>query len=64
MPEIGKGVLWDKAAEAKEITRLVSKFQKSLKSDPSRLKKEGEKIKSSFFSAPTDKLIGQAFQLD
>ena len=64
MPEEGKGVLWDQAVEAKEVTRLVSRFQNFLESDPSRLKKEGEQIKSNFFSAPTDKLIGQAFQLD
>ena len=64
MPEEGKGVLWDQAEEAKEVTRLVSRFQNFLESDPSRLKKEGEQIKSNFFSAPTDKLIGQAFQLD
>ena len=64
MPEAGKGVLWDQAVGAKEVTRLVSKFQKSLESDPSRLKKEGEQIKYNLFSEPTDKLIGQAFQLD
>jgi hypothetical protein len=64
MPEAGKGVLWDHAVEAKEVTRLVSKFKNFLESDPSRLKKEGEQIKSNLFSAPTDKLIGQAFQLD
>jgi hypothetical protein len=64
MPEAGKGVLWDQAVEAKEVARLVSKFQKSLESNSSRLRKEGELIKSNLFSAPTDKLIGQAFQLD
>ena len=64
MPELGKGILWDKATNANDITRLISEFQKSLELDSPRLKKEGERIKSNIFSEPTDELIGKAFELD
>ena len=64
MPELGKGVLWDQATKANDITRLVNKFKKNLELDPSYLKKEGGRIKSNIFSEPTDELIGKAFELD
>ena len=44
--------------------RFINKFQKTLELDPSRLKKEGERVKSNIFSEPTDELIGKAFELD
>jgi hypothetical protein len=64
MPELGKGILWDKATNANDVTRLISEFRKSLELDSPRLKKEGEQIKSNIFSEPTDGLIGKAFELD
>ena len=64
MPEIGKGILWDQAADAEEVAQLVSQFQGALQSDPSRLKEEGARLRSVYFSEPTDELIGQAFGLD
>jgi hypothetical protein len=64
MPELGKGILWDQATKANDITRLVNKFKKTLELDPSYLKKEGGRIKSNIFSEPTDELIGKAFELD
>ena len=64
MPETGKGILWDQAVGARGITQLVSKFQVSLQSHPSRLKEEGAKLRDAYFSEPTDKLIGKAFELD
>ena len=64
MPEFGTEILWDKATNANDITRLINEFQKSLELDSPRLKKEGEQIKSNIFSEPTDELIGKAFELD
>jgi hypothetical protein len=64
MPELSKKILWDKATNANDIIQLINEFQKSLELDPSRLKKEGEQIKSNIFSEPTDELIGKAFELD
>jgi hypothetical protein len=64
MPELGKKILWDRATNANDITRLINEFQKSLELDSPRLKKEGEQIKSNIFSEPTDELIGKAFELD
>jgi hypothetical protein len=64
MPEMGKGILWDQAVSAGEVARLVSQFQETLQSDPSRLKEEGARLKSVYFTEPTDELIGQAFGLD
>jgi hypothetical protein len=64
MPELGKEILWDKAANASDITRLINKFQKTFEFEPSLLKKEGERIKFNIFSEPTDELISKAFELD
>jgi|SaaInlStandDraft_2_1057019.scaffolds.fasta_scaffold05563_4 hypothetical protein len=64
MPETGKGILWDQAVGAREITQLVNQFQMSLQSHPSRLKEEGAQLRAAYFSEPTDKLIGRAFELD
>ena len=64
MPEMGKGILWDEALDAGEVARLVTQFQEVLQSDPSRLKEEGARLRSVYFSEPTDELIGQAFGLD
>jgi hypothetical protein len=61
---LGNEILWKKTANGNDITRLINKFQKTLELDPFRLKKEGERVKSSFFSEPTDELIGKAFELD
>ena len=64
MPEMGKGILWEEAMGAEEVARLVSQFQEVLQSDPSRLKEEGTRLRSVYFSEPTDELIGQSFELD
>ena len=64
MPEMGRGVLWDQAINADDVVRIVSKFQKVLQADPSRLREEGTRIRSCYFSEPTDELIGQMLGLD
>jgi len=64
MPEMGKGILWDEALGVGEVVRLVSQFQEVLQSNPSLLKEEGARLRSVYFTEPTDELIGQAFGLD
>jgi hypothetical protein len=64
MPPIGKGILWDRAVNSREVTKLVSQFQEALQSGSLRLKEEGTRLRSVYFSEPTDELIGQAFGLD
>jgi len=64
MTEIGKGVLWDNAVGAREVTQLVRQFQEALQLHPCRLQKEGDCLRSTFFSESTNELIGQAFGLD
>jgi hypothetical protein len=64
MPEIGRGVLWDLAADAEDVTGLINRFQRSLRLKPLQLKEEGARLKSAYFSEPTDELIGQAFELN
>jgi hypothetical protein len=64
MPEIGKGILWDQAADANDVTRAVNQFQEILQSDSSQLKEEGARIKSFYFSKPTDELIENMLGLD
>ena len=64
MPEIGRGILWDRAADAEGVTGFVNRFQEALRLTPNQLKEEGARLKSVYFSEPTDELIGQAFELD
>jgi predicted glycosyltransferase len=64
MPEMGRGILWDQATNADDVARIVSKFQKTLQVDPSCLRKEGARIRSCYFSEPTDELIEQMLGLD
>ena len=64
MPEIGKGILWDKAYEAIEIQFLVKKFQLALQEDEEKIMEESKKMRSFCFSEPTDELINSAFELD
>jgi hypothetical protein len=64
MPEIGRGILWDQAADAEGVTEIINRFQKALQLTPLQLKEEGDRLKSVYFSEPTDELIGQAFELD
>ena len=64
MPETGKGILWNEAVGAGEVARRVSQFQEILQSNPSLLKEEGARLRSTYFTEPTDELIGQAFGLD
>jgi hypothetical protein len=64
MPEIGRGILWDRAADAEGVKGFVNRFQEALRLTPNQLKKEGARLKSVYFSEPTDELIGQAFELD
>jgi hypothetical protein len=64
MPEMGRGVLWDQAINADDVARIVSQFQKTLRVDPSRLREEGARIRSCYFSEPTDELIEKMLGLD
>jgi len=64
MPEMGKGVIWDRATNADEVTQLVMRFQESLQSDTARLREEGLRIKSLYFSEPTDELVNRSLGLD
>ena len=61
MPEIGKGTMWDSATSADEMTKHVRHFQDLLKSDPMQLREEGLRLKSLYFSEPTEELINRAF---
>jgi hypothetical protein len=64
MPEIGRSILWDRATDAEGVTEIVNRFQEALLLTPLQLKEEGTRLKSVYFSEPTDELIGQAFELD
>jgi len=63
MPKIGKGIIWDRASNADEVIRHVKKFQKMLKSNPKLIQEEGLRLKSLYFSEPTEELINRAFEL-
>jgi len=64
MPEIGKGILWGQADNAKEVELLVKQFQSTLKDRPEQLKAEGGKMRSFCFSEPTEELMRSSFELD
>jgi hypothetical protein len=63
LPKTGKGIIWDQAKEAGEVSTLITHFQKILKENPEKLKEEGARLKSLYFAEPTDELIDQAFEL-
>jgi hypothetical protein len=64
MPEVGRGVLWDKAENAKEVDILFKKFMSTLQTNRKLLKEEGKKIRSFCFSEPTEESINLAFELN
>jgi hypothetical protein len=64
MPEMGRGILWDRATDAEGVTGIVNRFREALRLNPLQLKEEGARLKSAYFSEPTDELIGRAFELD
>ena len=64
MPEIGRGILWEKANDANEIKVLIKKFQSTIQENPESLKEEGKKMRAYCFSEPTEDLINKAFELD
>ena len=64
MPETGRGIIWDRATNAEEVTSLAGAFQKLMQSNSNLLLKEGLRLKSLYFSEPTEKLIHKAFRLD
>jgi len=64
MPQTGKGIIWDRATSAEEVTRIAKQFKKLLQSNPTRFREEGLRIKSLYFSEPTEELIHRAFRLD
>ena len=64
MPKTGKGIIWDRATTAEEVNSLAEQFLKSMQSNPIRLQEEGLRIKSLYFSEPSEKLIHHAFSLD
>ncbi len=64
MPEMGRGILWDQAINADDVARIVHQFQKILQEDPSRFRKEGDRIRSCYFSEPTDESIEQMLGLE
>ena len=63
MPEVGRGILWDKADNAKEVEILLKKFISTIKTNPDKLKEEGKKIRSFCFSEPTEELVNLALEL-
>ena len=64
MPQTGKGIIWDRATNADEVTRLVEQFLESIQSNPNLLREEGLRLKSLYFSEPNEELIHSAFRLD
>jgi hypothetical protein len=64
MPETGKGVLWEQAGNAKEVSLLVKNFHVTLQRNREQLEEEGKKMRFFCFSEPTEKLIKLAFKLD
>ena len=64
MPEMGRGVVWEQAINADDVALVVSQFQKILQADPSRLREEGTRIRSCYFSQPTDESIEKMLGLD
>ena len=63
MPEIGKGIIWDRAENEEGVRKLIIKFKKTMGENSTQLKEEGARIRSFCFSEPTDELISQAFEL-
>ena len=63
MPEIGKGIIWDRAEDAEGVRKLIAQFKNTMDKNSTQLKEEGVRIRSLYFSEPTDELIGQAFEL-
>ena len=63
MPEIGKGIIWDRAENAEGVRKLIAQFKNTMGKNSTQLKEEGVRIRSFCFSEPTDELIGQAFEL-
>ena len=64
MPDIGQGVIWDRAEDAEGVRNLIVQFKKIIDKNSIQLKKEGARIKSFYFSEPVDEQIGQAFELE
>ena len=63
MPEIGKGIIWDRAEGAEGVSKLIAQFQDTIDKNSTRLKEEGIRVRSFCVSEPTNELIDQAFEL-
>jgi len=63
MPEIGKGLIWDRAEGAEGVSKLIAQFQDTIDKNSTRLKEEGIRVRSFCVSEPTNELIDQAFEL-
>jgi hypothetical protein len=64
MSEIGQGIIWDQAEDAEGVRNLIAQFKNTIDKNSILLKEEGLRIRSFYFSEPTDELIGRAFELE
>ena len=62
-PDFGKGVLWDTAATNAELSRLIEKFDYTLKNEEVKLTESAVKMKEMFFCEPTEEKIIEAFDI-
>ena len=63
LPEYGRGVLWDKATNEKDVHRLMLQFEEALQLDASSLRIIGEGLRGKYFCEPTEEQFIQAFDL-
>jgi len=64
LPEYGRGMIWDEANDARDLTALVSKFENTIENHQDDIATVAGNYKKMFFSEPTQKNIIEAFDLD
>jgi len=64
LPEFGRGIIWEKAENIKEIEELIDHYENSIRSDRDKVSKVGAEYVKSFFTEPTHDRIIEAFELD
>jgi len=64
MPELGKGIIWDKASNISEVLDRVKRFNELVDKEPEKIKAMGTEYKNLFFCQPSDQKIIDAFDLN
>ncbi len=63
LPEYGRGIIWDEASNADELTIIVNKYEKAIVDNREEIAIVADNYKKMFFCEPTEEKIMEAFDL-